>query len=177
MLSGIPSIIYGLFGSIFFGTTLNLGYSILTGALTLTLMTLPIIVRTTQEALKTVPESYREGALGIGATKWYMIRTIILPSSLPGIVTAVILSIGRIVAESAALIFTAGIATDLPSNIFGHILRSGSTLTVELYQYAANRGDNNTAFGIALVLVVIVLLINLATKLVSKKLQTNTNRD
>ncbi len=176
-LSGIPSIIYGLFGAVFFGVSLHLGYSILTGALTLTLMTLPIIVRTTQEALKTVPESYREGALGIGATKWYMIRTIILPSSLPGIVTAVILSIGRIVAESAALIFTAGIATNLPTGLFSHALKSGSTLTVELYQYAANRGDNNTAFGIALVLIVVVLIINLSTKLVSSRLQKKTKRD
>ncbi|MDF2567015.1 MAG: pstA [Oscillospiraceae bacterium] len=169
-LSGIPSIIYGLFGAIFFGETLRLGYSILTGALTLSIMVLPIIVRTTQEALKTVPYSYREGALGIGAAKWYMIRTIILPSSIPGIVTAVILSIGRIVAESAALIFTAGIATSLPKGLFSHIFKSGSTLSVELYQYAANRGDNNTAFGIAVVLIIVVLIINLLTKLISKKL-------
>lgn len=168
-LSGIPSIIYGLFGGIFFGVTLKLGYSILTGALTLTLMTLPIIIRTTQEALKTVPQIYREGALGIGATKWYMIRTIILPSSISGIITAIILSIGRIVAESAALIFTAGIATNLPKGIFKHIFNSGSTLTVELYQYAANRGDNNTAFGIAVVLLIIVFLVNIFTKVVSKK--------
>ncbi len=104
-LSGIPSIIFGLFGYVFFGTTLGLGYSILTGALTLSIMVLPLITRTTQEALKTVPESYRSGALGIGATKWYMIRTILLPSAMPGIVTGIILAIGRIVGESAALLF------------------------------------------------------------------------
>ena len=167
-LSGIPSILFGLFGAILFGTTFGLGYSILTGALTLTIMTLPIIVRTTQEALKTVPTLYREGALGIGATKWYMIRTILLPSAMPGIITAVILSVGRIVAESAALIFTAGIATGLPKNLFGHALQSGSTLTVELYQYAANRGDNDTAFGIAVVLIAVVLAVNLSTKLISR---------
>lgn len=109
-LSGIPSIIFGLFGMVFFGNTLGLGYSILTGSLTLTLMILPLITRTTQEALKTVPDSYRHGALGIGATKWYMIRTILLPSAMPGILTGVILAIGRIVGESAALLFTAGTA-------------------------------------------------------------------
>jgi len=108
ILSGIPSIIFGLFGMIFFGTTLGLGYSILTGAFTLTLMVLPLITRNTQEALKTVPETYRSGALGMGATKWYMIRTILLPSAMPGIITGVILAIGRMVGESAALLFTAG---------------------------------------------------------------------
>ena len=107
-LSGIPSIIFGLFGMVFFGTTLGFDYSILTGAFTLTLMILPLITRTTQEALKTVPDSYRSGALGIGATKWYMIRTILLPSAMPGILTGIILAIGRIVGESAALLFTSG---------------------------------------------------------------------
>jgi phosphate transport system permease protein len=105
-LAGIPSIVFGLFGNVFFGITLNLGYSILTGALTLVLLVLPLITRNTQEALKTVPASYRSGAQGIGATKWYMIRTILLPSAIPGILTGIILSIGRIVGESAALLFT-----------------------------------------------------------------------
>ena len=113
-LSGIPSIIFGLFGMVFFGTTLGFGYSILTGALTLTLMVLPLITRNTQEALKTVPDSYRSGAVGIGATKWYMIRTILLPSAMPGIITGVILAVGRIVGESAALLFTAGSGYLLP---------------------------------------------------------------
>ena len=108
ILSGIPSIIFGLFGMVFFGTTLGFGYSILTGALTLTLMVLPLITRNTQEALKTVPASYRSGALGMGATKWYMIRTVLLPSAMPGIITGIILAVGRIVGESAALLFTAG---------------------------------------------------------------------
>ena len=131
-LSGIPSIIFGLFGMVFFGNTLGLGYSILTGSLTLTLMILPLITRTTQEALKTVPDSYRHGALGIGATKWYMIRTILLPSAMPGIITGVILAIGRIVGESAALLFTAGSGYYLPKNLFGKIFESGGTLTIQL---------------------------------------------
>ncbi len=167
-LAGIPSVLYGLFGAMFFGVTLQLGYSILAGALTLVIMILPIIVRTTQEALKTVPEPYREGALGIGTTKWYMIRTIILPSALPGIITAVILSIGRIVGESAALIFTSGIGTNLPKGFFSHAMESGATLTVQLYTYAA-KGQNDIAFGIAAVLVMIVLLINLLTNYMGKK--------
>jgi phosphate transport system permease protein len=170
-LSGIPSIIYGLFGAIFFGEAMRLGYSILTGSLTLTIMVLPIIIRTTQEALKTVPESFREGALGIGATKWYMIRTIVLPSSLPGILTAVILSVGRIVGESAALIFTAGASTNLPKNIFSHPMTSGATLTVQMYFGVSNGKYIDEGFGIALVLVVIVLLINLLTRVLSRKLE------
>ena len=108
VLTGIPSIIFGLFGSVFFGQTLGLGYSMLTGSFTLTIMVLPLIAKNTQEALRTVPQSYRSGALGIGATKWYMIRTILLPSAMPGILTGIILAIGRIVGESAALLFTAG---------------------------------------------------------------------
>lgn len=170
-LAGIPSIIYGLFGAIFFGITLGLDYSILAGALTMAIMTLPVMISTVQEALQSVPEGYREGALGLGVTKWYMLRTIILPSALPGIITAVILTIGRIVAESAALIFTAGIGTSLPQGVkgwLGHAFQSGSTLTVELYQYASNRGDNATAFGIAFVLLLIVLVINMLTKLLAK---------
>lgn len=180
-LAGIPSIIYGLFGMVFFGIALGLGFSLLCGALTLTLMILPIITRTTQEALKTVPESYRSGALGIGATKWYMIRTIILPSAMPGIVTGIILSIGRIVGESAALLFTAGSGYLLPK-VFGlfdaatyaslgsHALNSGGTLTIQLYLSMA-QAKYDDAFGIALVLVVIVLAINLLTKLVTSRIR------
>ncbi len=171
-LAGIPSVLYGLFGAAFFGMTLNLGYSILTGALTLVLMVLPIIVRTTQEALKTVPGQYREGALGMGTTKWHMIRTIILPSAVPGVITAVILSVGRIVGESAALIFTSGIGTSMPDGFFSHMTESGATLTVQLYTYAA-KGQNESAFGIAAVLVVIVLAINLLTNDLSRRFNVN----
>lgn len=163
-LSGIPSIIYGLFGAIFFGEKLHLGYSILTGSLTLTIMVLPVVIRTTQEALKTVPQSYREGALGCGATKWYMIRTIILPSSYNGIITAVVLAIGRIVGESAALIFTAGSATNLPKNWLTHPTTSGATLTVQMYFGVSNGKYVDEGFGIALVLMIIVFCINMLTK-------------
>ncbi len=171
ILSGIPSIIFGLFGMVFFGTTLRLGYSILTGALTLTLMILPLITRNTQEALKTVPNSYRSGALGIGATKWYMIRTILLPSAMPGILTGVILAIGRIVGESAALLFTAGSGYILPktaSDFFSKIFESGGTMTIQLY-LSMSKGQYDIAFGIALVLLVIVLGINFATKYLAHK--------
>ncbi|MFT4107209.1 MAG: phosphate ABC transporter permease PstA [Lacrimispora sp.] len=170
-LSGIPSIIFGLFGYVFFGTTLGLGYSILTGSLTLALMILPLITRTTQEALKTVPESYRSGALGIGATKWYMIRTILLPSAMPGIVTGVILSIGRIVGESAALLFTAGSGYLLPKDFLGKILESGGTLTIQLY-LSMQKAKYDQAFGIAVVLLVIVLAINGLAKFLSHKFNT-----
>ncbi len=170
-LSGIPSIVYGLFGAIFFGTILHLGYSLLTGALTLTIIVLPIIIRTTQEALKTVPQIYREGALGMGATKWYMIRTIILPSALPGIITSIILSIGRMVGESAALIFTAGVGAKLPKNIITHAMHSGATLTVQMYEYASRGVNYGQVYAIAVVLMVIVLGINTLTKLISSKMK------
>lgn len=179
-LSGIPSVIFGLFGMIFFGETLGLGYSILTGSFTLTLMVLPLITRNTQEALRTVPDSYRSGALGMGATKWYMIRTILLPSSMSGIVTGIILAIGRIVGESAALLFTAGSARILPrlgSDFVGNleklgskVFESGGTLTIELYLQMQN-GKYDVAFGIACILIVIVFIINLLTKLAAKKLR------
>lgn len=171
-LSGIPSIIFGMFGMMFFGTGLGLGYSILTGSLTLTLMVLPLITRNTQEALKTVPDSYRSGALGMGATKWYMIRTVLLPSAVPGIITGVILAIGRIVGESAALLFTAGSGYLLPKSGIGFlkkILESGGTLTIQLYLSMA-KAEYSTAFGIAAVLLVIVLVINWLTKVLSRKL-------
>ena len=170
-LSGIPSIIFGLFGMVFFGQSLRLGYSILTGAFTLTLMILPLITRNTQEALKTVPLSYRSGALGIGATKWYMIRTILLPSAMPGISTGIILAIGRIVGESAALLFTAGSSYLLPRTASGYltkILESGGTMTIQLY-LSMSKAQYDAAFGIAAVLLIIVLVINFLTKVLSKK--------
>ena len=168
ILSGIPSIIFGLFGMVFFGMTLKLGYSVLTGSFTLTLMVLPLITRNTQEALKTVPDSYRSGALGIGATKWYMIRTILLPSAAPGILTGVILSIGRIVGESAALLFTAGSAFQLPKNLFGKLFESSGTLTIQLY-LSMQKAKYDQAFGIAVVLLIIVLGINLLTRFLTNR--------
>ena len=168
ILSGIPSIIFGLFGMVFFGMTLKLGYSVLTGSFTLTLMGLPLITRNTQEALKTVPDSYRSGALGIGATKWYMIRTILLPSAAPGILTGVILSIGRIVGESAALLFTAGSGFQLPKNLFGKLFESSGTLTIQLY-LSMQKAKYDQAFGIAVVLLIIVLVINLLTRFLTNR--------
>lgn len=179
-LSGIPSILFGLFGMIFFGSVMELGYSILTGSLTLTLMILPLIIGNTREALKTVPDSYRQGAIGIGATKWYMIRTILLPSAMPGIITGVILAIGRIVGESAALLFTAGSGYLLPNSMkgfFSKILESGGTLTIELYLSMA-KAKYDVAFGIAVVLLVIVFFINLLTKvLIGKWSNYGKNKD
>lgn len=168
ILSGIPSIIFGLFGMVFFGMTLKLGYSVLTGSFTLTLMVLPLITRNTQEALKTVPDNYRSGALGIGATKWYMIRTILLPSAAPGILTGVILSIGRIVGESAALLFTAGSGFQLPKNLFGKLFESSGTLTIQLY-LSMQKAKYDQAFGIAVVLLIIVLVINLLTRFLTNR--------
>lgn len=174
-LSGIPSIIFGLFGMMFFGETLGLGYSILTGTFTLTLMVLPLVTRNTQEALKTVPDSYRNGAIGLGAGKWYMIRTILIPSALPGVITGVILAIGRIVGESAALLYTAGSGALLPTSLQGYfdkIFQSGGTLTIQLY-LSMSKGEYDVAYGVALVLLVIVLTINLVTKYVAKKFDVN----
>ena len=177
-LSGIPSVIFGLFGMVFFGTALGLGYSILTGALTLTLMVLPLITRNTQEALKTVPDSYRSGAVGMGATKWYMIRTILLPSAMPGIITGVILAVGRIVGESAALLFTAGSGYLLPkagAGLFHKILESGGTLTIQLY-LSMSKAQYDVAFGIAVVLLCVVLVINFLTKFLAKKLDVTERK-
>ena len=174
-LAGIPSIIFGMFGMMFFGTTLGLKYSILTGTLTLTLMVLPLITRNTQEALKTVPNSYRHGAVGLGAGKWYTIRTILLPSAMPGIITGVILAIGRIVGESAALLYTAGSSNLLPLTAKAYldkILQPGGTLTIQLY-LSASDGEFDVAFGIALVLIVVVLTINMVTKILAKKFDVN----
>mgnify|MGYP003417585315 FL=1 len=170
-LSGIPSIIFGLFGMMFFGEKLGLGYSLLTGSLTLIIMVLPLITRNTQEALKTVPNTYRNGAIGLGSGKWHMIRTILIPSAMPGIITGAILAIGRIVGESAALLFTAGSAKLLPKGIdglFDKPFQSGGTLTIQMYLSATSEGDFETAFGIAVVLLIIVLGINLTTKALTK---------
>ncbi len=177
-LSGIPSVIYGLFGMVFFGETLHLGYSLLGGALTLSLMVLPLMIRNTQEALRAVPESYRNGALGMGATKWHMIRTILLPSARPGIVTGLILSVGRILGESAALLFTAGSGRLLPRlgngpandlrELGGKALESGGTLTIELYLQMQN-GKYDIAFGVGCVLIALVMLINLLMKIAPGK--------
>ncbi|MBQ8188878.1 MAG: phosphate ABC transporter permease PstA [Lachnospiraceae bacterium] len=177
-LSGIPSIIFGLFGMIFFGQIFGLKYSILTGALTMTLMVLPLITRNTQEALKSVPETFRSGALGMGSTKWYMIRTILLPSAMPGIITGIILAIGRIVGESAALMFTAGSGYLLPKIAMGYlqkVLQPGGTMTVQLY-LCMSKAQYDEAFGIAAVLLVIVFLINMLTKYLSGKLDVNNRK-
>ena len=173
-LTGIPSIIFGLVGMLFFCQFMELKASLLAGALTLVIMTLPTIVRTTQEALKTVPQSYREAALGLGAGKWRMIRTVVLPSSVDGIVTGCILSIGRIVGESAALLFTAGMGMSLNnffSSFSNFIHSSGATLTVALYVYAKERAEFDVAFAIAAILMLLTLVINLTAKLVGKKLK------
>ena len=172
VLAGIPSIIYGLFGMLFFGELLGLDYSILTGALTLSIMVLPIISRNTQVALQAVPKSYREAALGIGATKWYMIRTVLIPSSIPGILTGIILAMGRIIAESAALIYTAGSVNTMVRNIFTHLFSSGGTLTIELY-LQMEKANYDVAFVIALVLIVIVLGLNMLAKYISKHFDVN----
>ena len=171
-LSGIPSIIYGLVGMLIFVQFFSLGTSLLAGSLTLVIMTLPTVIRTTQESLKTVPNGYREGSLALGAGKWYMIRTVVLPSAIDGIVTGCILSIGRIVGESAALLFTAGMANEVlglvdavkPGN-------AGSSLTVALYMYAKERGEFEIAFAIAAILLVLTFIINLSAKFTAKMLK------
>lgn len=190
-LSGIPSIIFGLFGMVFFGTGLKLGYSILTGALTLTLMILPLITRNTQEALKTVPDSYRHGAMGLGAGKWHTIHTILLPSAMPGILTGVLLSVGRIVGESAALLFTAGSGALLPrflpadhffegigsaaGTLFHKIFESSGTLTIQLY-LSMSKAQYDEAFGIAVVLLVFVFLMNLLTRRLAGRLDVTKKK-
>ena len=169
-LTGIPSIIFGLVGMLFFVQKMNLQAGILAGGLTLVVMILPTILRTTQESLKTVPQSYREGALGLGAGKWHMIRTVVLTNAVDGIVTGCILSVGRIVGESAALLFTAGFGLVL--NSFAQSLQSSSaTLTVALYVYANERGETVVAFAIASILMVLTFLINLAANVTGKRLK------
>ncbi|MGI6117581.1 MAG: phosphate ABC transporter permease PstA [Bilifractor sp.] len=169
-LSGIPSIIYGLVGMLFFLHLFGLKEGILAGALTLVIMTMPLIMRTTQESLKTVPDSYREGSLALGAGKWHMIRTVVLPNSIDGIVTGCILAIGRIVGESAALLFTAGFGLVL--NSFAKAMQSSSaTLTVALYVYASERGETDVAFAIAFILMILTFFINWLAKFAAKKLK------
>ena len=164
-LSGIPSIIYGLVGMLLFSN--NFGTSLLAGALTLVIMNLPTVMRTTQESLKTVPQSYREGAFGLGAGKWRVIRTVVLPGCVDGVITGCILSVGRILGESAALLFTAGFAHAL-NGIFTGLTSPGATLTVALYVYAKEEGDFGVAFAIAAILMILTLLINLSATLVGK---------
>ena len=166
-LSGIPSIIYGLFGSLFFCQFMDLDKSLLAGAMTLVIMNLPTIMRTTQESLKTVPQSYREGAFGLGAGKWRVIRTVVLPNCVEGVITGCILSVGRIVGESAALLFTAGFAHAL-GGFIESLSSSGATLTVALYVYATEDGNFEVAFAIAAILMILTLLINLSATLIGK---------
>lgn len=166
-LSGIPSIIYGLVGMLFFCQFLNMKTSLLAGALTLVIMNLPTIMRTTQESLKTVPQSYREGAFGLGAGKWRVIRTVVLPGCVDGVITGCILSVGRILGESAALLFTAGFAHALNS-FFDGLSSAGATLTVALYVYAKEQGQFDVAFAIAAILMLLTLLINGAAMLVER---------
>ena len=172
-LAGIPSIIYALVGAIVFCESLHLGNTLLAASLTLVIMVLPTIIRTTQESLKTVPQSYREGSLGLGSGKWHMIRTVVLPSSVDGIVTGCILAIGRIVGESAVLMYTAGLSTMMQdfSSIEDIMQASGSTLTVALYIYAKERADFAVAFSVATILLIVTFLINLCASLAGKKLK------
>lgn len=171
-LTGIPSILFGLVGMLLFVQKLGLGAGILAGGLTLVMMILPTIVRTTQESLKTVPQAYREGALALGAGKWRMIRTVVLPSAVDGIVTGCILAIGRITGESAALLFTAGFGLKL-NGFLKSLNASSATLTVALYVYASEQGKIDVAFAIALILLALTLIINLGANLAGKRLRRN----
>ena len=171
-LSGIPSIIYGLVGMLMFSN--NMGSCLLAGALTLVIMNLPVIMRTTQESLKTVPQSYREGAFSLGAGKWRVIRTVVLPGCVDGVITGCILSVGRILGESAALLFTAGFAHAL-NGIINGLMSSGATLSVALYVYAKDQGEFVVAFAIAAILMVLTVLINLCATLVGKYFKRKNN--
>ncbi|MCI5739174.1 MAG: phosphate ABC transporter permease PstA [Ruminococcus sp.] len=173
-LSGIPSIIYGLVGMLFFCQFLNFKTSLLAGALTLVIMNLPTVMRTTQESLKTVPQSYREGAFGLGAGKWRVIHTVVLPGCIDGIVTGLILSVGRILGESAALLFTAGFAHTL-NGLFTGLKSAGATLTVALYVYAKEEGEFAVAFAIAAILMLMTLCINLLADTVGKLFKKRRN--
>lgn len=166
-LSGIPSIIYGLVGMLFFCQFLDFKTSLLAGSLTLVIMNLPTVMRTTQESLKTVPQSYRDGAFGLGAGKWRVIRTVVLPGCVDGVITGCILSVGRILGESAALLFTAGFAHAL-NGIFEGLTSPGASLTVALYVYAKEQGEFGVAFAIAAILMILTLLINFSATLVSR---------
>lgn len=169
-LTGIPSIIFGLVGMLIFTQLFGLKQGILAGGLTLVMMILPTIVRTTQESLKTVPQAYREGALALGSGKWHMVRTVVLPNAVDGIVTGCILAVGRIVGESAALLFTAGFGLKL-NGFFASLQTSSATLTVALYVYASERGEVDIAFAIAVILMILTLVINFAANLAAKKLK------
>lgn len=173
-LSGIPSIIYGLVGMLFFCQFMSMKTSLLAGALTLVIMNLPTMMRTTQESLKTVPQSYREGAFGLGAGKWRVIRTVVLPGCVDGILTGCILSVGRIIGESAALLFTAGFAHSLNGFLEG-LNSAGATLTVALYVYAKEQGEFDVAFAIAAILMLLALAIDLATALVGRYFKHRRN--
>ena len=173
-LSGIPSIIYGLVGMLFFCQFLGMKTSLLAGSLTLVIMNLPTVMRTTQESLKTVPQSYREGAFGLGAGKWRVIRTVVLPSCVDGIITGCILSVGRILGESAALLFTAGFAHAL-NGIWDGLTSAGATLTVALYVYAKENGEFEVAFAIAAILMILTVIINLAATMVGKYFKKKKN--
>ncbi|MER1984875.1 MAG: phosphate ABC transporter permease PstA [Solibacillus sp.] len=164
-LTGIPSIIYGLFGAVFFVAMLKLGMSIISASLTLTIIVLPVIIRTTEEALKTVPASYREGSLALGTTKLQTLYKVILPSAMPGILSGIILSIGRIVGESAAIFLTAGTVAAMPSSIFS----SARTLTVHSYLVTQEAGDIGLAAAIGIVLIIIILVLNVSATFISKK--------
>ena len=174
-LAGIPSILYGLVGILFFCQFLNLKTSLLAGAMTLVIMNLPTVMRTTQESLKTVPQSYREGAFGLGAGKWRVIRTVVLPECVDGVVTGCILSVGRILGESAALLFTAGFAHALNGVVEG-LTSSGATLTVALYVYAKEQGEFDVAFAIAAILMLFTLVINLLADLVGWYFKRRKNK-
>jgi phosphate transport system permease protein len=171
-LTGIPSIIYGLFGAVFFVTTLKLGMSIIAASLTLAIIVLPVIIRTTEEALKTVPASYREGSLALGTTKLQTLYKVLLPNAMPGILSGIILSVGRIVGESAAIFLTAGTVAAMPEGIFS----SARTLTVHSYLVTQESGDIELAAAVGIVLIVIILIINLSATYISKKLNKGTNK-
>lgn len=174
-LSGIPSIIYGLVGMLIFVQFFSLGTSLIAGSLTLVIMTLPTVISTTKESLSSVPNGYREGALALGSGKWHMIRTTVLPSAIDGIVTGCILSIGRITGESAALLFTAGMANEIIGAASAFLPgRAGSSLTVALYMYAKERGEFDIAFAIAAILLVITFIINISAKLAASRLKKGT---